>query len=49
MERSWALEWLETLYHLTGLDLTPSLRRTLAEALDLVAVPTPGRAVPSAR
>jgi type IV secretion/conjugal transfer VirB4 family ATPase len=37
MERSWAVEWLETLYHLTGLDLTPGLRRTLAEALDLVA------------
>ncbi|HEX4960899.1 MAG TPA: transporter, partial [Thermoanaerobaculia bacterium] len=37
IERSWAAEWLETLYHLAGIDLTPSHRRTLAEALDLVA------------
>ncbi|GAC1648714.1 MAG: conjugal transfer protein TrbE [Gemmatimonadaceae bacterium] len=35
--RAWAADWLETLFTLQGVALTPSLRARIARALDLVA------------
>ncbi len=43
-ERSWAAEWLEVLFGLQGVDVTPALRSRLDHALALVAqVPRPNR------
>lgn len=43
-ERSWAAEWLEILFSLQGVDITPTLRAHLDRALELVAeVPPPNR------
>ena len=36
-ERAWAAEWLETLFALQGVTMTPPLRRRVARALELVA------------
>ena len=36
-ERAWATEWLETLFALQGVMLTPALRKRVSRALDLVA------------
>lgn len=36
-ERAWAAEWLEILFALQGLALTPTLRKRVARALELVA------------
>lgn len=36
-ERAWAAEWLEVLFGLQGLDVTPSLRKRIDRALELVA------------
>ena len=36
-ERSWAAEWLEVLFGLQGLEVTPELRKRIDRALELVA------------
>jgi type IV secretion system protein VirB4 len=36
-ERIWAMDWLETVFELQGLTLTPQLRSRLARALELLA------------
>ena len=36
-ERAWAAEWLETLFALQGVALTPALRKRVVRALELVA------------
>ena len=36
-ERSWAAEWLEVLFSLQGVDVTPALRSKIDRALELVA------------
>lgn len=42
-ERTWANEWLLTIFTLAGLDLTPERTRNLSEALNLLAALEPGR------
>ncbi len=36
-ERTWAAEWLETLFHLSGAAITPGRRAAIHQALDLLA------------